>query len=307
MQPVTFRLMPTYLSISLAAYFFLALSGLIDKVLLQKIMISPRAYAFYVGMLSVLVFVLLPFGVISVPGTRTLLAAATSGFAGVYALWAFYSGLKDFEPTRVITTVGALTPVLTLILSTIIFSEVHPLSHLLAVVLLVLGGILLSLRGTVGGTFSLALLNHAVISAGLFAVSLAMMRFVFLHEPFLNGLFWVRIGGLLGALSIIAVPENFRRIYWATKKAPKTAPVPFLFNQGLGGLGGVLQNYAISLGSASLVTAIQGVQYVFLFFLAIILGRYFTEVREKLSSHEVMDKLVAMTVVGLGLYLLATQ
>ena len=299
--------MPTYWSISLAAYLFLALAGLIDKVLLQKIISSPRAYAFYVGMLSVLALTLLPFGVVSVPETRTLLAAAVSGFTGVYALWAFYSGLKDFEPTRVITTVGALIPVLTLILSTIIFSETHPLAHFLAVVLLVLGGVLLSLRGTAAGTFSLALLNHAVLSAGLFAVSLAMMRFVFLQETFLNGLFWVRIGGLLGAVSIIAVPENFRRIYWATKRAPKMAPVPFLLNQVLGGLGGVLQNYAVFLGSASLVAAIQGSQYVFLLLLALLLGRYFPEIREKISSHEVMDKSVAITMIAAGLYLLATQ
>jgi len=299
--------MPTYLALALAAYFFLAVTGLIDKVLLQTTIVSPRAYAFYVGLLSVLAIFLLPFGVVSVPDRRTILAAAVSGIAGVYALWAFYSALKEHEASRVITTVGALIPIFTLALSVIFLDEFLGIFQLLGFFTLLLGGIAVSLRENVKKTYTLALFNQAAQSAILFAVSLTFMRFVFLYETFLNGLFWVRLGGLIGALSIIAVPENFRRIYWATKKAPKAASVPFLLNQGLGGLGGLLQNYAVSLGSAALVGAIQGVQYAFLFVLALFFSRYFPQLRERIRSREAVKKMVAIVVIGFGLYFLTIK
>jgi len=133
------------------------------------------------------------------------------------------------------------------------------------------------------------------------------MRFVFLAEPFLNGIFWIRIGGILGALSIIAVRENRTRIYWATKKMPRTAPVPFLFNQGLGGLGGLLQNYAISLGSAALVGAVQGVQYAFLFVLTLVLMRYFPQLEESANLRQKIEKALAVVIIGFGLYFMTIK
>ncbi|MFQ6002455.1 MAG: hypothetical protein ACE5KJ_01785, partial [Candidatus Zixiibacteriota bacterium] len=126
-----------------------------------------------------------------------------------------------------------------------------------------------------------------------------------LFEPFLNGLFWTRMGGVLGALTIVAVPENFRRIYWATKKAPKTAPLPFLINQAAGGGGGILQQYAISLGSAALVGALQGVQYAFLLVLIIFLSRRFPQLKEEFSRWAIIQKVSAIILIAIGLFILA--
>jgi len=299
--------MPTYLIPALVAYFFLATAGLIDKVLLQTTIISPRAYAFYVGILSVLAIALLPLGVVSVPDFRILLVALVSGVAGVYALWAFYSALKEHEASRVITTVGALVPIFTLILSLLFLDEILGPFQLLGFFVLLLGGIVISLRENVRKRYTFALFHQAAQAAVLFAISLAALRFVFLSEPFLNGLFWTRLGGVVGALSIVAVPENFRRIYWATKKAPKATPLPFLLNQGLGGLGGFLQNYAVSLGSAALVGAIQGVQYAFLFILALIFSRNWPQLRERTTRRGLLIKSGAIVVIALGLYLLTIK
>ena len=293
--------MPLYLTVAVAAYLFLALAGLIDKVLLKTAIVSPRAYAFYVGLLGVGVLILLPFGVVARPDLRVLISALASGVYGTYALWAFYSALKAHAASRVITTVGALTPVLTLLLSVLILGESLNGYQVAGFGILVLGGFLVSYRENVKKPYSLELLGHAARAAVLFAASFVLLRFVFTFEPFLNGFFWARIGGLLGALSIVIIPENFRRIYWATRKAPPTAPLPFFFNQGLGGAGAILQNYAIFLGSASLVAAVQGVQYVFILVLAVLLGRYLPNLKESFTPF----KILAVLVVGAGLYLIS--
>ncbi|MDP1710621.1 MAG: EamA family transporter, partial [candidate division WWE3 bacterium] len=272
-------MLPAYFVPALVAYIFLALAGLIDKVLLRTTIISPRAYAFYVGLLSIGVLVLLPFGVVSTPNVRILVTALASGICGVYGLWAFYSALKEHEASRVITSTGALIPIFTLALSVVILNEQFNLSQLFAFTLLILGGVTISYRENVKKPYTFELFSQAARAALFLAISFVLLRFVFLFEPFLNGLFWTRLGGFLGSLTIVAVPENLRRIYWATKKAPKTAPAPFILNQILGGAGGFLQNYAVFLGSAALVGAIQGVQYAFLLILVVFLAKKFPQLR----------------------------
>ncbi|GMR18922.1 MAG: hypothetical protein BMS9Abin34_044 [Patescibacteria group bacterium] len=298
-------MLPAFFIPAVAAYFLLALAGLIDKVLLKTAIISPRAYAFYVGILSAGVLVLLPFGVVEMPTLRIGFFALISGVAGVYALWAFYGALKAHEASRVITTVGALVPIFTLLLSVPLLNESLSFPQLLAFGLLVLGGVLISYRENVKRSYTLSLFNHAATAAVLFAISFTFLRLIFLSEPFWNGLFWARIGGVFGALTIVAVPENFRRIYWATKKAPRTAPIPFVLNQALGGGGAVLQNYAIFLGSAALVGALQGVQYVFVLILIVLLARRLPQLREQFGSREKVKKILATVLVAAGLYLLA--
>jgi len=293
--------MPLYLLVAVAAYLFLALAGLIDKVLLKTAIVSPRAYAFYVGLLGAGVFVLVPFGVVARPDLRVLLSALASGVYGTYALWAFYSALKAHEASRVITTVGALTPIITLVLSVLILDENLTFHQVAGFVVLVLGGFLVSYRENVRRPYTFELFGHAARAAALFAASFVLLRFVYTFEPFLNGFFWTRIGGLLGALSILAIPENFRRIYWATRKAPRTAPVPFVLNQVLGGAGAVLQNYAIFLGSAALVAAVQGVQYAFILVLIALLAPRLPQLRESFG----ILKVFAVLVVALGLYLVS--
>lgn len=299
-------MIPAFLIPALAAYFLLALVGLIDKILLQTAIVSPRAYAFYVGALSVLAVILLPFGVVTAPDLRILLTALVSGVASVYALWAFYEALKSHEASRVIITVGALVPIFTLLFSVIFLNERLKISQLSAFALLVSGGVLISYEENVRKPYTLELFRHAARAAVLFAVSFTLLRFVFLFEPFLNGLFWTRIGGVLGALTVIAVPENLRRIYWATKKAPKTAPLPFLVNQAMGGVGAILQNYAVFLGSAVLVGALQGVQYAFLLILLVPLSHYFPQLREEFSRRALIQKVLAIVLIGVGLVVLAT-
>lgn len=298
-------MVPAFFIPALAAYFLLALVGLIDKVLLQTAIVSPRAYAFYVGALSVLAAFLLPFGVVSIPPLRILLTALVSGVASVYALWAFYEALKSHEASRVIITIGALVPIFTLLFSIIFLNERFKFGQLLAFGLLVLGGVLISYEENVRKPYTLELFRHAARAAVLFAVSFTLLRFVFLFEPFLNGLFWTRMGGVLGALTVVVVPENFRRIYWATKKAPKTAPLPFLANQAMGGAGAILQNYAVFLASAALVGALQGVQYAFLLILIVLLSRRFPQLKEELSRRAIIQKVLAIIFIGVGLVILA--
>lgn len=297
-------MLPAFFIPAVVAYFLLAVVGLVDKILLRTAIVSPRAYAFYVGALSGLAIVLLPFGLVVVPELRVLLVAFASGVAGVYALWAFYSALKGSEASRVITAIGALVPIFTLFFSIIFLDEQWQLNQFLAFTLLVLGGVLISYEENVEKPYTFELFRHAVRAALLFATSFTLLRFVFLSEPFFSGFFWTRMGSVLGALSMIVVPENFRRIFQATRGMPKRTPRTFLLNQVMGGAGAIFQNYAVFLGSAALVGALQGVQYVFLLLLVVLLSRYFPQLKEEFSRRAVVQKVLAIAMVVVGLVIL---
>lgn len=297
-------MLPAFFIPAVVAYFLLAVVGLVDKVLLRTAIVSPRAYAFYVGALSGLAIVLLPFDFVVAPELRVLLAAFASGVAGVYALWAFYSALKGHEASRVITAIGALVPIFTLLFSIIFLDEQWQFNQFLAFTLLVSGGVLISYEENVEKPYTFELFRHAVRAALLFATSFTLLRFVFLSEPFFSGFFWTRMGSVLGALSMIVVPENFRRIFRATRRVPKRTPRTFLLNQAMGGTGAILQNYAVFLGSAALVGALQGVQYVFLLLLVVFLSRYFPQLKEEFSRREVVQKVSAIAMVVVGLVIL---
>lgn len=298
-------MLPTFIIPALAAYFLLAVAGLVDKILLRTAIVSPRAYAFYVGALSGLALILLPFGVVDVPELRILLAAFASGVASVYALWAFYSALKAHEASRVITAVGALVPIFILVFSIIFLDEQWRFSQFLAFAILVFGGVLMSYEENVEKPYTFELLGHAARAAVLFAVSFTIIKFVYLSETFFSGFFWTRMGSMLGALSIIVVPENFKRIFLATKQAPKSTPFRFLFNQAMGGAGAILQNYAIFLGSVALVGALQGVQYALLLLLVVVVSRYFPQLKEEFSRRAIIQKILAVVLIAVGLIVLS--
>ncbi len=99
-----------WLVLALSAYFLFAISNLIDKHLLSSGPIKPKVYTFYVGTLSVLVILLIPFVDFAFPSLPILLLALLTGAVFILGLWAFYSGLKRFEASRILTTLRPAWP-----------------------------------------------------------------------------------------------------------------------------------------------------------------------------------------------------
>ena len=79
-----------------------------------------------------------------------------------------------------------------------------------------------------------------------------------------------------------------------------------LIAQSAGATGFILVNYAISLGSASLVNAMQSVQYGLIVLVAWFGGKQLrTLLNEKRTPFIVTVKTFAILLVGIGLYLIS--
>ena len=72
------------------------------------------------------------------------------------------------------------------------------------------------------------------------------------------------------------------------------------------GFGSLFVSLAVALGSASLVNALQGAQYVFLFLMTILLARKWPEIlREKITGAIIAQKFAAIALICVGLALIA--
>jgi len=112
---------------------------------------------------------------------------------------------------------------------------------------------------------------------------------------------------------VILLPKNN---YLAVKeglsaKTPirkRTNQLALLGGQVCTGFGFFLLNYAISLASASIILAAQGLQYAFVLIFAVALSKKFPEVlKEKMTLKILAQKIFAISLIGVGLIILTVN
>lgn len=304
-----------WLWLALLAHALNAIAFVVDKILITKTIPNPVAYTFYIGVLGLLALLLYPFGV-AVPGMGQFGIDLVAGASFSVALFLFFSALRRMETSRVVTLIGALSPVGILVLSRFLIGEQFAVNQWIAFALLVAGGVVVTIERNARGQSSVVQRTVLRISPGLvyalsaslfFALSLGLAKFAYTREPFLSSFVWQRAGAGALVLLFLLIPTARRAI--ARAKGPSLSfklKAIFLGNQALGAAGGILLNIAVALGSATFVQALQGVQYAFLFLLVVILSKKFPHLlHERLTAAIVTQKVVAVMIIGAGLALLA--
>jgi len=309
-----------WLPVSILAYLILAIVFLVDKYLLTGPIPNPKVYAFYVGTLGLLVLFIAPFVDFYLPEKSQIALSLLAGATFIYGLFWFYSALRLFEPSRVVPAIGGLTPLFTFGLIYIVSGgkEILSFSEVIAFILLILGSVLINFKKEKLITFKS--LQLSILSAFLFSLSFVLIKYVYLFLPFWNGFIWRSIGGFLMALCFfIFFPEIKKeilkeftphRIYSGAGRegfSKKTAAI-FLANQAAGGGAAILQNFAIFLAPLvyiPLIHALNGTQYIFLLILAILISTKFPQIlREEISKEIILQKIIAILLIGIGLSLL---
>jgi uncharacterized membrane protein len=288
-------------------YFLQSLSVLGDKIILGKILPKPASYAFWQGVLSLGVLVLVPFGFSLLPAGEVLVSFLAGGF-WVFGLFFFFKALRFSEASRVLPVVLGLTPLFLFILESYLIGTPFGTLDLFSGIILIVGSVFLS-RETEGRTsYSLPQVILRGGSAALFfGSSLFLMKELFLRESFLNVFIWSRLGLFLGSLFFVIQPR-FRAEVFKTSKVllrPK-ASLALVAAKLLGALGALFIFLSIFRGPVTLVNALQGLQYAFLFILAILLTFYCPGViKESLDRRAIFQKIVGIILVSAGTALLA--
>ena len=303
--------MSLYIFIAIIAYSLYAVNGVIDKFLLSKAVRSPAVYAFFIGITGPLTFILIPLTLI--PGLnitfeflswRDLVIAIAAGASFVWALFFLYKATQQTSISRILPIEGGLVPVFTLVFAYIILGERLLTTQLIAFAFLVMGAVIISLRHDKTGWHAKAFTN-AVIAAVLFALSFVLTKYTFDHSNFISGLVWTRLGFFVVALSFLTVPSVRHGIFNAPKQTTKGNKYLYLGARISGSLSGFLQNYAISLGSVTIVNAMQGTQYALLLIGTIALSKYYPKIlKEKVTRQILSQKILAIALIAIGLVFL---
>ena len=296
--------MSAYIWIALLCYFCFALSSLGDKLILSRAIRRPLVYAFYIVLLSPVAFVLAPFGLRRLDSAQIVIALL-SGIMFCYALIFFYRAIRDSGASRAVTMVGGLQPLLVLLLAFLLSGERLSPMQLAAFAALLAGSVLISLE-KLSGRWTMRAIYDALLAALLFALSLALSKVVYNNSDFVTGLIWTKLGAALGALTFLLhrPSRQILRSDIITRK-PNAHKLLFIGNFALGAIATLLQNLAIARGSVSIVTALGGVQFVFVLILAHFLTAKYPKIfGEDLSLSVIIQKTGAVILIGAGLVLL---
>lgn len=316
---------------TIVGYFLNAVSVVNDKVLLRKNISQPVVYTFYIGVLGlILVLILVPFFGIAWPDFLVGLVSLVSGAVFIWALMLMFNALKKDDASRVSPMIGGLVPIFVFVLAWYVLEEKLTATQCLAFVFLIIGTFLISLdfRNKGGALQWLKKkfgLNKnstlprvrdtlwlALPAAVLFGVYHVLTKFVYLNTDFVNGFMWIRLGSLIAIVCVSVFPHNRQLILNDLKKnskkgnqqQTKRTGIQFLIGQACGGVSLVLLQYAVFLSSVTLVNALQGMQYVFVFLFVLILTLFLPKVlKEEISKEIFIQKSIAVVLIFIGLWL----
>ncbi len=314
-----------WLLITIFAYLLNAVAMVVDKTLLKKEIENPVVYAFYIAFLgAVIMLAVLPF-FLFLPSATDFFVSLLAGAAFAFALVLMFMSLKKDDASRVTPMIGGLVSIFVLFFASFLVSEKLTVDQYLGAFLLFIGTILISFD--LGKSF-----NHnsdikkisfkvlpqirntlwlALSAALFFAFSHVLSKYVYDQITFWPGFIWTRFGAFLTVLLMFIVKDNRRALINSFKKSRNSSSGArtgglLIFGQFCGGSSAFLVQYATALSLVSLVQALQGIQYVFVFALVIILTKFYPRVlKEKLSQEVVWQKISALFLICLGLYLVA--
>ncbi len=292
-----------------------------DKYLLVKKILNPKIYVSYVCILNLLVLIIIPFVGFYLPEIKIIAFSFLIGAVFFFALFWFFKALGLFEASRVVPTVGGVSPIFSLILIYLfsIGKEKLTLLEFLAFILLILGSVLITYDRTKRVSFQIFKLS--LLSALLFSLYFVLLKYVYLFLPFWQGLIWTRIGTALTAFIFLLSFSETRQEFFGKRFASlgvrplmkivftKTTPFLFILTRIIAGTAGLLQTWAVFLAPIAflpIVNALQGTQYVFLLFLASFISFKFPRIlQEEISRQTIFQKILSILLIGMGLAILA--
>ena len=290
---------------------------IVDKSLLRtKTAIGkPIAYALYSAAFAGLSILLIPWAHISIT-TFLLFWACMAGAVHIAALYMFFTAMRAGEPSRVVPITGSAVPLFTILFALTFLGEQFTTKEGIGMALLLIGGMILSVIGTVKKSHKKQGAWILPIIAGvLFAAYFAITKYIYAHDAdqFLGIFIITRVVEAAIALGGIALMTKGFITLFARKKKSAThkrsrigaTSIVFVCNKTLAAGSFLLQTYAISLGSVSVVNALQGVQYVFVLILAVLVSLFLPKIfSEEIGKGTLLQKIAGIVLVSFGVALL---
>ena len=195
----------SWILIVILAYFTWSATTLIDKVILVRHLKKPLSISIIIGLNGLFAFLLMPFTGLSFLEPKYMALAIFSGITYVGFLIPLMTGLKEEEATRTMV-IAQLTPIFVLTFAFLTINERLSASHLTGFALLLLAGLIVSMKDSKGFSLSrafwLVLLANAIT-----AMSLVSAKAVYQATKFTDGFIWIRLSAVSTAVLLLLLPQ----------------------------------------------------------------------------------------------------
>ena len=294
-----------YILIAITGYLFLAVTNIFDKFILSKAVPKPVVFVFYSTALLLPIFLLIPFGAGWLSSGFDYFISIIAGFTFGLALWAMYIGFQHSEVSHSGPLVGASTPFFVLILSLVFLGERLDLIQILGICILIIGSLLISMEKSRGQNVWHKGMLWLIVAGLLYAVSHVASKYIYDMYGFYSGLVWTR-----GAMGLFGLLLLFTPQLWKREKKDKSVKIKstksqlflVIFSRLLGVIAVLLIQYAISVGSVTIVNALAGVQFAFLVIVVVLLTKFLPKLfKEKFVRGELRNELLAVFIIAIGL------
>lgn len=297
--------------------FLNAAVAIIDKYIVSDERALPKAsvYAFYSCLLTGFWFVvyfigLLPgmaelglpqFSNIEQPSIQVVAMSFLAAYTLFSALVSMYDALRHATPVNVMPVIGSVSAIASMGMTYLLLDGTLSPNFIFGIVLLSIGTLLVAQtlphRDTV---------LQVVHSGIFFALHFITMKGLFEETSFDDGFWWSRVGLLLFTLSLLLIPSFVEKVSGQTKVTTKRTGLLVLFAKTLAGIAAFLLLKATDWGDVAVVQALDGLKFVFIFILTILLGAALprSAVLHDTRPQVVMRQLLYVAVITVGFVLL---
>ncbi len=308
-----------WILLATAGQFLNAIVAILDKYIVtdEKALPRPFVYAFYsclvtggwiavyaVGFIPGLASIGFPqLSNVAVPTIQVVGMSFLAAYTFFMALVSMYDGLKHSDASDVIPVIGAVSAISTFGMS-YLFLDAQLTHNFIAGILILAFGTMLVSQMRFSGSVAL----HAVHAGLFFALHFIAMKGLFQETSFDDGFFWSRVAFVLFALSLLLVPAYLEKIRAQTKTTSKKTGVIVLATKILAGVAAFMLLKATDWGDVAVVQALDGLKFVFIILLSLVIGRLIPESagENEFDFQTIMRKVAYVAIISLGFLVLFT-
>lgn len=301
----------SWIILTLTGPFLYATTNHIDKILLERYFKNGGVatlilFSSLLSALALPIFYVIDPTILQVSITN-IFALAIVGILNVALLWFYFLALKD-EEASITVVFYQLVPVFGYVLGYFILNETLSQLQLIAMAIVILGTTIISFEIDVENNFKLRkqTVIYMLLASFFWGLSSVIFKFVALEENVLRSLFWEHLVLMFVGVLVFVCIQSYRNHFLdALKKNTKTVISLNFANEILYMLGTVVFSFAYLHAPVSIVLLANSFQPIFVFIIGIFLTVFYPNITvEKVHSKHLWQKLIAISITALGVYLL---
>ena len=286
-----------WLFITLGAVLFWSFVNIFDKALVTDYTKSAWLATALVNLVGF--FIVLPFIAFfgfKIPSLSLVLIYSLDILLWVGAVLLYYKAIQQGEASRVITAFNTI-PLFTLVLAVLLLGETISGAQLAGIILLVLGAILVSVKKSRGISVR-KWIFIVPIAASIFALDTVVTKFL------LSSIDWFSLVALRAIILFVIFLAALPFYYKALKKVVMRKPRAVLLaiaSESFYYPGRALLMIALSLSTASLVSAVTSIQPFLVLLIAIASSALFPKfLKEEIDIEHTAIKVIAVILAVAG-------